>query len=87
MGAGVTTVRVHLEVWMPFRGKTSWKGEEEVPQGITLRRLQERLGLTDPDVAGLVDGRYHAEDAPVPAGATVTFVHRHEGGAIHAGGS
>lgn len=75
-------MRIWLEVYLPFRGARIWKGEEEVPDGITPAALLAHLGLDGyPELAVIVNGRYHPDYAPIPPGAEVAILRRSEGGA------
>ncbi|MCG0239474.1 MAG: MoaD/ThiS family protein [Bacillota bacterium] len=74
-------MRIQLEVYLEFRGQRVWKGEEEVPPGITPAGLLAHLGLDGrPDLAVIVDGRYWPETDPIPEGAEVAVLRRSEGG-------
>lgn len=73
-------MRVRLEVYLPFRGERIWRGEEEVPDGTTPAGLLDRLGLVEPDLAVLVNGRYFPLDRPLEDGAEVAVLRRAEGG-------
>ncbi|BDG61080.1 MoaD/ThiS family protein [Caldinitratiruptor microaerophilus] len=74
-------MRIRLEVYLPFRGERIWRGEEDVPDGTTPAGLLERLGLKEPDLALLVNGRYVPPDRPLEDGAEVAILRRAEGGA------
>lgn len=73
-------MRIRLEVYLPFRGERIWRGDEEVPEGITPAGLLEHLGLAEPDLAVLVDGRFAPADRPLREGAEVAILRRAEGG-------
>ena len=77
MGAGVT---IRLEVFLPFRGRRTWRGEEEVPGGTTAGALPTFLGLELPELAVLVGGRHVAEETLLQAGDDVVVIPRAEGG-------
>lgn len=77
MDRGVT---IRLEVYLPFRGRRLWRGEEAVPEGLTAGQVTAHLGLTEPELAVLVNGR-HVEDATVlEPGDEVAVLRRAEGG-------
>lgn len=74
-------MQIRLEVYLEFRGQRVWKGVEEVPEGITPAGLLEHLGLAAHlDLAVIVEGRYWADDKPIPEGAEVAVLRRSEGG-------
>lgn len=77
MGRGVT---IHLEVFLPFRGRRTWRGEEEVPAGTTAGALPGLLGLDLPELAVLVGGRHVADETPLTPGDEVIIIPRSEGG-------
>lgn len=77
MGGGVT---IHLEVYLPFRGRPRWKGKELVPAGTTAGALPQLLGLTEPELAVLVNGRYFNEATPLAEGDEVAVLRQAEGG-------
>lgn len=82
MDAGLTrdTVVVQVEVFFRYRGQPLHRGAEMMAAGATLGALRERMGLTQPHVAVLVNGRYAPPDAVLADGDLVSFVHRTEGG-------
>lgn len=77
MGGGV---RIRLEVYLPFRGRHRWVGEEEVPAGMTAGSLPAHLGLTEPELAVLVGGRYVSADTVLTGGDEVAVLRQAEGG-------
>lgn len=74
-------VIIRLEVYVPFRGQRIWRGEERVPQGLTAGALPGCLGLSEPELAVLVNGRHVADDAALQNGDEVAVLRRAEGGA------
>jgi len=77
MGGGLT---IHLEVYLPFRGRRRWEGKEEVPVGTRAGDLPDLLGLTEPELAVLVNGRYANPDRELAAGDRVAVLRQSEGG-------
>ncbi|MFZ5824708.1 MAG: MoaD/ThiS family protein [Bacillota bacterium] len=71
---------IHLEVYLPFRGKRRWVGEESLPTGMTAGGLVAHLGLTEPELVVLVGGRYVAPETPLQEGAQVAILRQAEGG-------
>ena len=78
MGDGLT---IQLEVYLPFRGRRLWRGDEQVPDGMTAGLLPAFLGLTEPELAVLVNGRYVPPETPLRAGDEVAVLRQAEGGA------
>lgn len=76
---GVVTIR--LEVYLPFRGRRVWRGEETVPAGLTAGQLTACLGLTEPELTVLVGGRHVAEGTELRSGDEVAVLRHAEGGA------
>ncbi|MGE5675864.1 MAG: MoaD/ThiS family protein [Mycobacterium leprae] len=62
MGEGLS---IRLEVYLPFRGHAPWRGSELVPPGTTAGDLPELLGLTEPELAVLVNGRRCPPERPL----------------------
>lgn len=77
MGRGVT---IRLEVFLPFRGRRIWRGEEEVPAGTTAGGLPALLGLDLPELAVLVGGRHVADETLLASRDEVVVIPRSEGG-------
>lgn len=74
-------MRIRLEVYLPFRDQRIYRADEEVPADITPIRLLAHLGMEHhPELAVLVDGRYHPDDQPIHPGAEVAILRRSEGG-------
>lgn len=78
MGRGIN---IRLEVYLPFRGERTWRGEERVPAEMTAGTLTAHLGLTEPELAVLVNGRHVDEEAALQEGDEVAVLRRAEGGA------
>lgn len=79
MDGGLT---IRLEVYLPFRGRSVWRGSETVPFGTTAAGVRRLLELTEPELAVLVNGRNVAEATRLAAGDEVTILRQAEGGAI-----
>ena len=77
MGRGVT---ISLEVYLPFRGQRRWEGEEVVPPGTRSGDLCTLLGLTEPELVVLVNGRYAGEERSLAEGDQVAVLRQSEGG-------
>lgn len=77
MDGGVT---IRLEVYVSFRGQRTWRGEEAVPTGLTAGRLAEHLGLTEPELAVLVNGRNVDDDTVLQPADEVAVLRQAEGG-------
>lgn len=77
MGAGVT---VRLEVYLPFRGRSVWRGEDQVAEGTTVGGLVGALGLAEPELAVLLNGRWALPDTALQAGDLVAVLRQAEGG-------
>jgi sulfur carrier protein ThiS len=75
---GLLTIR--LEVYLPFRGLRRWAGEEPVPEGTTAGSIIAHLGLTEPELTVLVNGRYVEPETPLRAGDEVAILRQSEGG-------
>lgn len=73
-------VMIRLEVYLPFRGKRRWRGEERVPAGTPAGALPALLGLSEPELAVLVNGRYRDESTPLAEGDEVAVLRQAEGG-------
>jgi sulfur carrier protein ThiS len=72
---------IHLEVYLPFRGRRLWRGGEQVPDGTTAGALPALLGLTEPELAVLVNGRYVLPETQLRGGDEVAVLRQAEGGA------
>lgn len=77
MGGGV---KLKLEVYLSFRGKRTWRGEEVVPPGTTAAGLLSLLGVTEPELSVLVNGRNVAEETVLENGDEVAILRQAEGG-------
>lgn len=77
MGRGVA---IYLEVYLPFRGKPRWEGEEVLPPGTRVGDLLALLGLTEPELAVLVNGRYVDDARCLAQGDRVAVLRQSEGG-------
>ncbi|MFZ5817928.1 MAG: MoaD/ThiS family protein [Bacillota bacterium] len=73
-------MRIRLEVYLPFRGRRRWQGEELLPAGMTVGGLTAHLGLTEPELAVLVNGRYVEPQTPLSEGDEVAVLRQAEGG-------
>ena len=71
---------IQLEVYLPFRGKSMWRGEESVPAGTTVSTLLAELGIGEPELTVLVGGRYAPADRVLESGNKVTVLRQIEGG-------
>ncbi len=80
MDGGVT---VQLEVYLPFRGRRTWRGEEHLPAGMTAGGLPAHLGLGEPDLAVLVNGRHVPDETVLQPNDDVAVLRRAEGGCIN----
>lgn len=79
MGDGLS---IHLEVYLPFRGqRLGWRGLETVPAGTTAGDLPGLLGLTEPELAVLVNGRNVPDATALCDGDDVAVLRQAEGGA------
>jgi sulfur carrier protein ThiS len=79
MGDGLS---ITLEVYLPFRGRRlGWSGRETVPAGVTAGALPGLLGLTEPELVVLVNGRSVPETTPLRDGDDVAVLRQAEGGA------
>ncbi len=77
MAGGVT---IHLEVYVPLRGARRWTGTESVPAGTTAGELPGLLGLDEPELAVLVNGRYAPPGRLLEEGDRVAILRPSEGG-------
>lgn len=77
MGRGLT---IFLEVYLPFRGAHRWEGKEVLPPGTRVGALPDLLGLTEPGLAILVNGRYVDEAWTLADGDQVAVLRQSEGG-------
>jgi sulfur carrier protein ThiS len=78
MGDGLT---IRLEVYLPFRGRRTWRGEEPVAPGTTVGVLMAALAVGEPDLTVLVNGRHAGPDRLLQAGDEVAVLRHAEGGA------
>lgn len=69
-----------LESYVPLRGKSIWKGELRLPAGTTPMGLLRHLGLTEPELQVLVNGRNTAPERPLHTGDEVAVLRHAEGG-------
>lgn len=81
MDGGVT---VRLEVYLPFRGQRTWRGAEHLAPGMTAGVLPAELGLDEPDLAVLVNGRHVPDETLLQPDDDVAVLRRAEGGCIDA---
>jgi|GEM_PF-2280955 len=77
MGESVT---IRLEVYLPFRGRRLWRGEEAVPPGTTVDALLEGLHVQEPELAVVVNGRRAASSTVLQGGDEVAILRQVEGG-------
>ncbi|HEY3367658.1 MAG TPA: MoaD/ThiS family protein [Symbiobacteriaceae bacterium] len=77
MGDGLS---IHLEVYLRFRGQAPWRGDERLPEGTTAADLPRVLGISEPGLAILVNGRNVPESAILRAGDEVAVLRQAEGG-------
>ncbi len=77
MDGGVT---IRLEVYLPFRRQRIWRGEEAVPAGLRAGDLPGHLGLTEPELAVLVNGRHVDQSTVLQSGDEVAVLRQAEGG-------
>ncbi len=74
-------MQIQLEVYLTFRGQRIWKGTEEVPDGISPAALLRHLELDHhPELAVIVNGRHHDDDAALASGDEVAVLRRADGG-------
>lgn len=73
-------IAIQLEVYLPFRGAQPWRGQELVEAGTCVGELPPLLGLTEPDLAVLIDGRHRPPSTPLRTGERVTVLRQAEGG-------
>lgn len=78
MGDGLT---IQLEVYLPFREKGIWRGEEAIPAGTTAAALLDLLALTEPELVVLVNGRHLPDGSCLRDGDEVAILRQAEGGA------
>lgn len=71
---------IRLEVYVPFRGQRLWRGEERIPTGTTAGALISLLGLTEPELAVLVNGRNLPAETILHTGDEVAVLRQAEGG-------
>ena len=71
---------IHLEVYLPFRGKRRWVGEENLPAGMTAGGLVAHLGLGETELVVLVGGRYVTPETPLSQGDQVAILRHADGG-------
>lgn len=77
MGDGLT---IRLEVYVPFRGRRIWRGEERVAMGTTVAQLLQALGLGEPELSVLVGGRLVSPGTALRQGDAVAVLRQAEGG-------
>lgn len=74
-------VIIRLEVYLPFRGRSVWKGDEAVPTPATATTLLGHLGLDGhPELSVIINGRLWPEDSPLADGDHVAVLRAAEGG-------
>ncbi|HEY8348187.1 MAG TPA: MoaD/ThiS family protein [Symbiobacteriaceae bacterium] len=71
---------IRLEVYLPFRGQSHWRGTQEIPAGTTAEGLLSFLGLEEPDLVVLVNGRGVSGATLLKQGDEVAVLRRAEGG-------
>lgn len=74
-------IKIRLEVYLPFRGARTWRGEETLYAGTTAAGLLEQLALPEPELAVLVNGRSVPETTKLQEGDEVAVLRHAEGGA------
>lgn len=77
MGERVT---IRLEVYLPFRGKRMWRGDEQIAPGTTVGALTAALAIAEPELAVLVNGRRLPDDTQLQPGDEVAILRQSEGG-------
>ena len=73
-------IEIRLEVYLPFRGRRLWRGDEQVPAGTTAAGLLAHLDLQEPELAVLVGGRSVAPETLLRSGDEVAILRHAEGG-------
>lgn len=74
-------VTIQLQVYLPFRGRTVWKGEEAVPTPATAETLLSHLGLYgQPELSVIINGRLWPEDTLLADNDQVAVLRAAEGG-------
>lgn len=73
-------VTVHLEVYVPLQGARRWTGTASVPAGTTVAELPALVGLAEPDLVTLINGRNAAPDRVLAEGDQVVILRPSEGG-------
>jgi sulfur carrier protein ThiS len=77
----VSFVTIRLEVYLPFRGRSVWKGEEAVPAPATAATVLSHLGLDGhPELSVIINGRLWPEDTLLVDGDQVAVLRAAEGG-------
>jgi len=71
---------IRLEVYLPFRGQRIWRGAQQVAAGTTVADLIATLGLTEPELAVLMNGRHAPEQTVLANGDEVAVLRHSEGG-------
>jgi sulfur carrier protein ThiS len=71
---------IKLEVYLPFRGRRLWRGDQEVATGLTVGELPAAIGLTAPELAVLVGGRHVPPETLLQPGDEVAILRQAEGG-------
>lgn len=71
---------IRLEVYLPFRGRSLWRGSEVVPDGTTAGQITAFLGLEEPELAVLVNGRNVPGSTLLQADDEVAVLRQAEGG-------
>lgn len=74
------TIRIRLEVYLPFRGHRIWRGEEQISAGTTLEALMQTLAIGEGELAVLVNGRHVDPATLLRAGDEVAVLRQAEGG-------
>lgn len=73
-------VTIRLEVYVPFRGRRIWRSEEAIPAGTTAGAVITVLGISEPDLAVLVNGRNVGDETLLSQGDEVAILRQAEGG-------
>lgn len=74
-------MELHLQIYLPFRGKRIWKGTLDVPDDSTPGSLIRHLGLEiHPELTVLVNGRYRGDGHPLEPDDQVAILRQAEGG-------
>jgi len=69
-----------VESYVPLYGQSIWKGELRLPAGTPPSGLLRRLGLSEPELQVIVNGRNSLADRPLQDGDEVAVLRHAEGG-------